>query len=110
MIQRELSRILTLHPGVKAWIALTNLYDYNNQGVDRELSIRTSPVFLSSEAGILNLIKNVEKYIVERNSSFTVMGSGLEYVRNINITLKVVEWDIRAAGGQTKTTKKKHIT
>ena len=101
MIHRELGRILALHPGVKAWIGLTNLYDYKNQGVDRQLSIKTSPVFISSEAGILNLIKNVEKYIVERNSTFTVMGSDLEYVRNINITLKVAEWDISAAGGHT---------
>ena len=27
VIKRELSRILALHPGVKAWISLTNLYD-----------------------------------------------------------------------------------
>ena len=31
VIQRELSRIVTLHPGVKAWISLNNLYDSKNK-------------------------------------------------------------------------------
>ena len=39
VIRRELLPILTEHPGVKAWIGLRNLYDYNNKGVYRELSI-----------------------------------------------------------------------
>ena len=66
------------------------------------MAIKTAAVFLTSEADIVNLIKNDEKYILERNSTFTVMGSDLEYVRNIKITLKVAEWNIRAAGGWTK--------
>ena len=41
VIRRELVPILAAHPGVKAWIGLTNLYDYHNKGVDRELSIKT---------------------------------------------------------------------
>ena len=78
VIQRELSRILTLHPGVKAWISLTNLYDYKNKGINRELSIKTAPLFIVSEAGIAPLIVRSEKYIIERNSYFTVLGSNLE--------------------------------
>ena len=102
VIRRELTRIVTLHPGVKAWISLTNLYDYKNKGVDRELSIKTKPVFISSEDEIDGLIGKAENYILERNSNFTVYGSDLDYVRNINITLQVAEWDIRASGGPIK--------
>ena len=74
------------------------------------MSIKTAPLFIGSEAGIAPLIVRAENKILERNSNFTVFGSDLEYVRNINITLQVAEWDIRAAGGRTKTTKKKHFT
>ena len=102
VIRRELARILAEHPGVKAWIGVTNLYDYKNKGVERELSIKTSPLFISSEDAIDSLIEKVETYIVGRNSSFTVLGSDLDYVRNINITLNIAEWDIRAAGGWSK--------
>jgi len=105
VIQRELTHILTLHPGLKAWISLTNLYDYKNKGVNRELSIKTAPLYLGSEAGILPLIVRAEKFIIGRNSSFTVLTSDLEYVRNINITLQVAEWDMSAAGGPTKAIK-----
>ena len=38
VIRRELVPILTEHPGVKAWIGLTNLYDYQDKHIDRELS------------------------------------------------------------------------
>ena len=110
VIQRELSRILALHPGVKVWISLTNLYDYKNKGFNRELSIKTHPLYLGSENGIAHLIVSGEKFIIGRNSSFTVWSSDLDYVRNINITLTVVEWDMRAGVDRTKTTKKKHVT
>ncbi len=105
VIKRELSRILALHPGVKAWISLTNLYDYKNQGINRELSIKTPPLYLGSEAGIGPFIVRAEKFIIGRNSSFTVWSSDLDYVRNVNITLTVVEWDMRASGGPTKAIK-----
>ncbi len=72
------------------------------KGVDRELSIKTRPVFISSEDGMDSLIEKVDSYIVGRNSSFTVLGSDLAYVRNINITLNIAQWDIRAAGGWWK--------
>ena len=102
VIRRELARILAEHPGVKAWIGVTNLYDYKNKGVERELSIKTSPLFISSEDAIDSLIEKVETYIVGRNSSFTVLGSDLDYVRNINITLNIAQWDIGAAGVWSK--------
>ncbi len=105
VIRRELTRILALHPGVKAWISLTNLYDYKNQGINRELSIKTAPLYLGSKAGIAPLIVRAEKFIIGRNSSFTVWSSDLDYVRNINITLQVAEWDIGGAGGQPKAVK-----
>ena len=101
VIQRELLPIVTFHPGVKAWIGLTNLYDLKNKGVDKDVSIKTAPVFISSEVGIDDLIVSAEKYILGRNSSITVLDSGLQYIRNINITLKVAEWDIGAAGSWT---------
>ena len=44
VIRRELVPILAEHPGVKAWIGLTNLYDLKDKGVDRELSIKTAPL------------------------------------------------------------------
>ncbi len=106
MIHRELSRILAEHPGLKAWVGITNLYDYKNKDVNRELSIKTAPVFISSVDDIDGLIGKAENYILERNSNFTVMGSDLEYERNINITLKIAQWDIRAAGRGTKTAAK----
>ena len=102
VIRRELARILAEHPGVKAWIGLTNLYDYHGKGVDRELSIKTAPLYIGSEAAIAPLIVQAEKFIIGRNSSFTVLGSELAYVRNINITLNISHWDIRAAGGWWK--------
>ena len=105
VIQRELSRILTLHPGVRAWISLPNLYDYKNKGINRELSIKTAPQYIWSEVGIAPLIITAEKFIIDRNSNFTVLTSDLEYVRNINLTLQVAEWDIRAATLRTKTRK-----
>ena len=105
VIRRALTRIVTLHPGVKAWISLTNLYDYKNKGINRELSIKTPPLFIRSMNDIVRIIGKAENYILERNSNFTVWSSDLEYVRNINITLMVAEWDIHAAGGPTKATK-----
>ena len=99
MIRRELVPILAEHPGVKAWIGLTNLYDYKDQGVDKELSIKTAPLYIGSEAGIAPLILKAEKFIIGRNSSFTVLVSDLTYIRNINITLKVAEWNLAAAHG-----------
>ena len=50
VIRRELVPILVKHPGVKAWIGLTNLYDYNNKGADRELSIKTAKKYFGPEA------------------------------------------------------------
>ena len=108
VLHRELARLLTDHPGVKAWVGLTNLYDYKNKGIDRELSIKTRPVFISSEDGIDSLIEEAEKYILERNSNFTVLGSDLDYVRNINITLNIPQWDIGSAVDRTKNAK--HFT
>ena len=99
VIHRELRPILIEHPGVKAWIGLTNLYDYHDKRIDRELSIKTAPLYIGSEAGIAPLIAKAEKFIIGRNSSFTVLDSHLTYVRNINITLKVAEWDMGAAHG-----------
>ena len=99
MIRRELLPILAEHAGVKAWIGLTNLYDYHDQHIDRELSIKTAPLYIGSEAGIAPLIVRAEKCIIGRNSSFTVLRSNLPYIRNINITLKVAEWKMAAAHG-----------
>ncbi len=110
VIRRELTRILALHPGVKAWISLTNLYDYKNQGINRELSSKTAQQYIGSEASIDPFILKAEQLIIGRNSSFTVWSSDLDYVRNINITLTAVEWDMRAGVDRTKTTKKKHFT
>ncbi len=62
------------------------------------MSIITAPLYIRSEAGIADLIVNSEKYILGRNRSITVLDSELTYIRNINITLKVSEWDICAAG------------
>ena len=59
VIRRELVPILAEHPGVKAWIGLTNLYDYKDQGVDKELSIKTAPLYIGSEAGIAPLSREV---------------------------------------------------
>ena len=56
VIRRELVPILAEHPGVKAWIGLTNLYDYQDKHIDRELSIKTAPLYLGSEVGIAPLI------------------------------------------------------
>ena len=69
------------------------------------MSIKTAPLYLVSAAGILPLIVSAAKFIIGRNSSFTVLTSDLEYVRNINITLQVAEGDMRGAGGPTKVTK-----
>ena len=102
VIRRELVPILAEHPGVKAWIGLTNLYDYKDQGVDKELSIKTAPLYIGSEAGIAPLLLQAEKFIIGRNSSFTVLVSDLTYVRNINITLKVAEWNMNAAHGSAE--------
>ena len=89
MIRRELVPILAEHPCVKAWIGLTNLYDFHDKHIDRELSIKRAPLYIVSEAGIAPLILKAEKLIIGRNSSFTVLTSDLTYIRNINITLKV---------------------
>ena len=61
VIRRELVPILAEHPGVKAWIGHTKLYDYHDQGVDRELSIKTAPLYIVSEAGIPPLIFGAER-------------------------------------------------
>ena len=105
VIQQELFPILAEHPGVKAWIDITNLYDYHDKSVDRKLSIKTAPIYIGSEGGIAPLIVRAEKFIIGRKSSFTVWSSDLDYFRNINITLTVVEWDMRAPGGPTKAIK-----
>ena len=71
VIRRELVPILAEHPGVKAWIDITNIYDYHDKSVDRKLSIKTAPIYIGSEAGIAPLIIRAEKFIIGRNSSFT---------------------------------------
>ena len=58
VIQREMAPIVAFHPGVKAWITLTNLYDYEGKRVDKEVSIKTAPLYIRSEAGIDDLIVN----------------------------------------------------
>ena len=102
VLHRELAYNIALHPPLKVWVGLTNLYDYKNKGFDQELSIKTKPIFISTQEGIDSLIDKVESYILGRNSSFTVLSSDLSYVRNINITLNIAQWDMRAAGGKLK--------
>ena len=66
------------------------------------MSIKTAPLYIGSEAGIPPLIVRAGKFIIGRNSSFTVLRSDLTYIRNINITLKVAEWDMSAARGSAE--------
>ena len=44
------------------------------------------------------MIVNRDKFNLGSNNSITILDSGFEYLRNVNIVLKVAEWDIGAAG------------
>ena len=59
--------------------------------------------FIQSPVGVDDLIAMAELFIQDRNATFIRGGSNLAYVRTDSIQLKVAEWDIRAACGNTKT-------